>query len=84
MSRKLIAILRGIRPDEAVAVTEAVIAAGITWIEVPLNSPDPLDSIAAMRAAHGSMAHIGAGTVLTVLEFGVLFDLGPLQVVAVL
>ena len=82
MSRKLIAILRGIRPDEAVAVTEAVIAAGITWIEVPLNSPDPLDSIAAMRAAHGSMAHIGAGTVLTVQDVRGVADAGGQFVVS--
>ena len=64
MSREIIAILRGIETEEATAVTEALIAAGITKIEVPLNSPDPYDSIRAMVAAFGEEALIGAGTVL--------------------
>ena len=64
MTRNLIAILRGVEPEAAVAIGETLIAAGITWIEVPLNSPDPLKSIAAMQAALGDRARIGAGTVL--------------------
>lgn len=64
MSRPLIAILRGLRPEEAVAVGEALVAAGITVIEVPLNSPDPFASIRAMARAIGDRATVGAGTVL--------------------
>lgn len=64
--REIIAILRGITPEEALDVTHALLDAGITKIEVPLNSPDPLDSIAAMVDAFGQSAQIGAGTVLEV------------------
>ena len=62
--RHLIAILRGITTPEVVAVCEALIAAGITMIEVPLNSPEALASISAASEACGDRAMIGAGTVL--------------------
>lgn len=60
----LVAILRGVRPQEVEAVGEALVAAGFAIIEVPLNSPDPLDSIARLAARFEGQALIGAGTVL--------------------
>ena len=61
----IIAILRGIKPDEAVAVATLLIDSGIRTIEVPLNSPDPLRSISRLADAFGADHLIGAGTVLT-------------------
>src|SRR5260370_14457291 len=60
----LVAILRGVEPARVVEIAGVLCAAGIRTIEVPLNSPDPFRSIAALAAAHGSDCLIGAGTVL--------------------
>jgi len=62
----LIAILRGLKPDEAVEIGEAIVAAGFRCLEVPLNSPEPLDSIRRLRQALDGRALVGAGTVLNV------------------
>ncbi len=76
LRRPLVAILRGIRPDEAPGIVDALLDAGFEAIEIPLNSPDPFRSIemAASRAPSGSL--IGAGTVLTVADVARLADCG--------
>lgn len=62
---RLIAILRGIKPDEVLGVGEAIFNAGWRCLEVPLNSPDPFESISRLVKRFGDTALIGAGTVLT-------------------
>ena len=82
MSRKIIAILRGVRPDEVVAIGTALIEAGIDIIEVPLNSPDPYASIAALADAFGAEARIGAGTVLETGQVAAVRAAGGVLVVS--
>ena len=82
MSRRLIAILRGLTPPEAPAIAQALIDAGITRIEVPLNSPDPLDSIALLARDFGDVATIGAGTVLTPAQVQSVVDAGGRMVLS--
>ncbi|AMD02209.1 2-dehydro-3-deoxy-6-phosphogalactonate aldolase [Halomonas chromatireducens] len=68
MTLPLIGILRGVTPNESVPMGEAVAAAGITILEVPLNSPEPLESIRRLAEALGDRALVGAGTVLTTAQ----------------
>ncbi len=72
----LIAIIRGVTPDAVEAVGDALVEAGIRIIEVPLNSPDPLASIARLARRLGDAALIGAGTVLTVDQVTQVADAG--------
>ena len=82
MSREIIAILRGITPDEALPVADVLVSAGITRIEVPLNSPQAFDSIEKMLTVHGDEAMIGAGTVLRVEDVDRLHRMGAHMVVS--
>ncbi|WP_299360561.1 2-dehydro-3-deoxy-6-phosphogalactonate aldolase [uncultured Paracoccus sp.] len=82
MTRNIIAILRGVTPDEVEDHAAALIGAGITMIEVPLNSPDPFDSISRLLARFGDRARIGAGTVLTVGQVNLLAGIGAHLVVS--
>ncbi|MEP9387026.1 2-dehydro-3-deoxy-6-phosphogalactonate aldolase [Mesorhizobium sp. KR9-304] len=65
LRRRLVAILRGVKPDETLAIGAAVFEAGIEAIEVPLNSPDPFRSIEMLASSLPKSALVGAGTVLT-------------------
>jgi 2-dehydro-3-deoxyphosphogalactonate aldolase len=82
VKRALVAILRGIRPDEAEAIGETLIDCGFELIEVPLNSPDPFVSIERLCKRFGGECHIGAGTVLTAADCARLADSGGRLMVA--
>lgn len=78
----LIAILRGVAPDEVVGIGEALVGAGFRLIEVPLNSPDPLDSIARLASAFAGRAVIGAGTVLRETDVGAVQAAGGTMIIS--
>ena len=82
MSRNLIAILRGVKPDAVEDITAALLAAGIDRIEIPLNSPTPFDSIARIIERFSGQGIFGAGTVLNLAEVEQLAGLGANMVVS--
>lgn len=77
----LVAILRGVRPDEVIDVTLALVQAGFRIVEVPLNSPDPLASIALLAGRFGATILVGAGTVLDPRDVARVADAGGRLVV---
>jgi 2-dehydro-3-deoxyphosphogalactonate aldolase len=78
----LVAILRGVKPDEAEAIAAPIVEAGFGAIEVPLNSPEPLASIAILARRFGERIVIGAGTVLEPYEVDDVAEAGARLVVA--
>jgi 2-dehydro-3-deoxyphosphogalactonate aldolase len=78
----LVAILRGVRPDEAEAIASVLVEAGFGAVEVPLNSPDPLISIEAIARTWGDRICVGAGTVLSPDEVDRVARAGAKLVVA--
>lgn len=76
LKRDLVAILRGLRPEEAPSIVEALLTAGLEAIEIPLNSPDPFTSIETARRLAAADILIGAGTVLTVEDVDRLKNAG--------
>jgi 2-dehydro-3-deoxyphosphogalactonate aldolase len=72
----LVAIIRGVTPDEAEAIGDAIYEGGIRIIEVPLNSPDPLTSIERLAKRFGDRVLVGAGTVLEPTDVGRIWDAG--------
>jgi 2-dehydro-3-deoxyphosphogalactonate aldolase len=78
----IVAILRGVKPDEIDGIGDALIEAGVTVVEVPLNSPQPFESIRRLAARHGHHALVGAGTVLEAADVARLKEAGGKLVVA--
>lgn len=78
----VIAILRGVRPDEVVGIAQGIYDAGIRVIEVPLNSPDPFCSIEKLREHFGHSTVVGAGTVLNCEDVAACHDAGAQIIVS--
>ena len=82
MSRHIIAILRGITPEEVPVIGEVLVEAGIDRIEVPLNSPEPFRSIEALAHTLAGRAQVGAGTVLRAEDVDRVRDAGGTLIVS--
>lgn len=78
----LVAILRGVKPDEVEGVGEALVDAGFTLIEVPMNSPDPLESVARLAKRFEGRAQIGAGTVLSEAQVAAVQAAGGTMIIS--
>ncbi|PVX28157.1 2-dehydro-3-deoxy-6-phosphogalactonate aldolase [Sphingomonas pokkalii] len=78
----LIAILRGVKPDEVEAIGEELVAAGFTLIEVPMNSPEPLESVSRLAKRFAGRAVIGAGTVLKVEQVQAVAAAGGTMIIS--
>lgn len=81
-TRNIIAILRGVTPSQVQGIAEVLIQAGITKIEVPLNSPNPFESIETLAINFGKTALIGAGTVLSLSDVRRVQDIGGQLIVS--
>lgn len=81
-NRELIAILRGLTLDRCVKVSEILIAEGFSKLEVPLNSPNPMETISKMQNSFGNSVTIGAGTVTNVSEVNQLCKIGCQMIVS--
>ncbi|SFK02273.1 2-dehydro-3-deoxyphosphogalactonate aldolase [Sphingomonas sp. NFR04] len=78
----LIAILRGVKPDEVEVIGDELVAAGFTLIEVPMNSPEPLESVSRLAKRFAGRAVIGAGTVLRVDQVQAVADAGGTMIIS--
>lgn len=78
----LVAILRGVKPDEVEGIGDALVEAGFTLIEVPMNSPDPLDSVARLVKRFEGRAIVGAGTVLRVEDVAAVEAAGGTMIIS--
>ncbi|GAA2785854.1 2-dehydro-3-deoxy-6-phosphogalactonate aldolase [Saccharopolyspora taberi] len=78
----LVAILRGVTPDEVAGIGAALVAAGVDAVEVPLNSPDPFTSVERLATSLGDECLVGAGTVVDVADVARAADAGARIVVA--
>ena len=76
MSRNIIAILRGVRPDEVLEIAQTIADSGINQIEVPMNSPDVFDTIQLLHDEMKDFISVGAGTVTNIDQVKILEEIG--------